>query len=785
MEMKHIRALFVGMALLSVLAFLSCDVANSAKPEASADPISHPVATPTATGSISLGIGNGSRTVRPADVAAYTVVNYDVSGVGPGMATFSDANLTASTYTRTGLAAGSWTVTVNGKNSGGHVIYSTAVNLDILSGQTASATVVLARAAGNGSIDINVDWLVAADYAAVAGILTPVGGGTVQNLTLSISGGTHLDVVSTQQAGDYELLLTFNGGTVPEKTIFQIVQVYEGYTSTGDFDITVNLPAASPETWSYTAAAPVYALNVPANSQQAITISGAAGRSVYLVKANAASSAAASGTNGSASTGLMKVPYSASLIPAEPEYIPVTGKVDRREHKAAAEFNANPPIVSEPSRKTLPGLERTDATSYGPVDPLLTVGTSTKNFWVENALGAWISITATLRAAGQYNYVWVANDNYGASSAANNDNLITTAQAQALCDKFDGTSPAYNDGIFKNVTNIFGYEYGGGVGGLGGRDEDQHIAILVYDIYYDYTSTQSGGVLGYFWGKDYYSQAQLDSWYGTGALETNYNEMFYVDSHFTDRFPNTIVSTLAHEYQHMINFNEKTLGGAGSSNPWFNEMCSMVAEDLVAANIGLNPLTDGAIDRMNEFNYHYAESGVSDWLSGNDVLKSYASAFAFGAYLERNYGGAPLFKAILANNTVNEASISAALLSLGYTDTFSDAFRHYGEALVFTTSAPSGSSVKQLNRDQTDTIGSIEYTARAFDLLDFQQRNLASGYVAGAFGPRVYAPGAVLELRPFGTSIHSQASWQALAGNLTVTVQAPSDPDVALYLMVK
>jgi hypothetical protein len=767
---------------MSVLVLFSCDVANSARPEASNNPISNPVATPTATGSLSLGIGNGSRTVRPADQAAYTVVNYDVSGVGPGMAAFSDANLTASTYNRTGLAAGTWTVTVNGKNSGGHVIYSTAVNLDILPGQTASATVVLARAAGNGSIDINVDWLVASDYAAVAGTLTPVGGGTALTLTPSIGGGgTHVDIISTQPAGDYELSLTFNGGAAPEKNLFQIVQVYEGFTSTGDFDITVNFPAASPETWAYTAAAPVYALNVPANSQQAITISGAAGRSVYLVKANAAASPAPAGSSGSASTGLTKVPYSTNLIPAEPEYIPATGKVDRREHKAAAEFNANPPIVSEPSRKTLPGLERTDATSYGAIDPVLTVGTSTKSFWVENASGAWISITATLRAAGQYNYVWVANDNYGASSSANNDNLITTAQAQTLCAKFDGTSPDYNDGIFKNVTNIFGYEYGGGAGGLGGRDEDQHIAILVYDIYYDYSASQTGGVLGYFWGKDYYTQAQMDAY----GIRTNYNEMFYVDSHFTDRYPNTIVSTLAHEYQHMINFNEKTITHGASSSAWFNEMCSMVAEDLVAANIGLNPLTDGAIDRMNEFNYHYAESGVSDWLSGNDVLKSYASAFAFGAYLERNYGGAPLFKAIADNSLTNEASISSALASRGYADTFADAFRHYGEALVFTTSAPPGSSVKQLNRDQTDTIGAIEYTARAFDLLDFQQRNLVSGYVAGAYGPRVYAPGAPIELRPFGTSIHSQASWQGLAGNLTVTVQAPSDPDVTLYLMVK
>lgn len=757
---RAMTAVCFGAVLLAAFVFAACNNLSVTRPDG--------------TGGLSLDFSSSfSRTVQPV-AAAYTCASYDISGTGPAGSTFSAAGVTGSTYSKTGLSSGSWTITVQGKNSNAHVICQKSVVLTIIEGQTVGAQVLMARVAGNGTIDVTAHWLVASDFTSVSGTLTPVGG-AAQTLTADSLSGTGVHYLKTLPAGDYLLALTFSGSEHRTKT--EILQVYEGFTSQVDYDMTVNF---SLDTWAYTSASPVYPVDFALNAHKSVQITGAAGKSVYLVKMNSAALVASS--VGSAASAFSRVSYEMPLAISQSEFIPASGRVIRMEHKASAEFNAHPPTIQKQTSAVLNGLQRNDSTAYGTADPALTVGTSTKTFWVQNAAGTWQLITATLRSSGQYCYVWVANANYGASSTANNDNLITGTQANALRDKFDGTSgSSYANGIFKNVTNIFGYEFGGGPGGDGGRDGDQHIAILVYDIDYDYTAAQSGGVLGYFWGKDYYTQTEMDDY----GLKTNNTEMFYVDSHFTDRYPLMITSTLPHEFQHMIQFNEKSIVHGAASSAWFNEMCSMVAEDLVAANIGLSPVSDGAISRMPEFNYHYAESGVTDWLDANDVYKSYASAFAFGAYLERNYGGATFFKALLANPSVDTASISAALASLGYTDTFADAFAHYAEALVYTTAKPAGSSVKILNQAVTQTIDAISYTSVAFNLSAIQQYNLASGYVSGAYGPRIYAPAAAVELRPFGTSIHSQTSWQALTGSVTINLTAPSDSDVRFYLMVK
>jgi hypothetical protein len=730
------------------------------------------------TGSIELSFGSGARTITPSNPQAYTISSYSVSGSGPSGAAFPATSASGSTFTKTGLAVGSWTFTVQGLNLGGHVIAQDSLSLTISAGQTSHAAATLARVAGTGTIDLTLTWATAGDCDEVSGTITPTGG-AAESLSLTI-GGTSAHYTATKGAGDYLLNLSLKKTGAVIDTLTEAVQVYDGYTSSA------SISRAILGQYVYTSASPVYPVDFAGSASLNLTVSGAAGKSVYLVKENTASTNSTLSGGGSAASVREVVPYSQALVAAPEQYLPDPSRVRRMEKADAAAFNANPPVNPSLAKSpSLLGIQRSGSVTYGAGASGLVQDTSTKQFWVQSSTGAWVQITATLRAIGQYCYVWVNNANYSATSALDNDNLITSAQALALMEKFDGSSAAsYNDGIFKNDTNVFGYEYGGGSGGDGGRDGDQHIAILVYDIDGDYASTQSGGVLGYFWGKDYYDQATLDAALGAGAIKTNYNEMFYIDCHFTDHYPSMITSTLAHEYQHMIHFNIKSLVQGLSSPAWYNEMCSMVAEDLVLANIGLNPAIDGPIDRLHEYSYHYAESGVNDWLTGNDVLKSYASAFAFGAYLERNYGGAALFKSMVANASVGEASITAALSAQGYTDTFGDAFRHYGESLVF-TDIPIGSAVKTLKHTTSATIGSISYTSSSVDYATIQQYNMSSGWVSGAYGLRIYDPSTSVALRSYGTSVHSKSTWQNVTGSLSISLTAPADSNVKFFIMVK
>ena len=768
---RSVAALAAVLVVASVLA--GCAIGPAGEPHDS----SVETEAEAGVGAIALTLGQSSRTIRPTDAGAYSVASYVVTGDGPDGSGFDSGSLGSGVYERSGLAAGLWSISVQGYNSGGHLIASQGLSLTVEEGSTASQSVALSRTAGEGTIDVTVFWTVSEDYDGVSGSLTPVGG-SAESLSLSISGGTRVEYLATRPAGDYLLAIQLRKLGAVVDTVTEAVQVYEGYTSAKTVNRSIS---AADQVYAYSPAAPVYAVDFGA-STLSLTVTGATGKSVYLVKANVAAAAATAQTSGGAASAQESTPYDQARVEVEPVYQADAGRLERLEHERAAAFNTDPPPLprATPTARALAGLER-EAVSYGPKDPALTVDSSTRSYWVENAAGAWIQLTATLRAAGQYCYVWVDNANYDNGSVVGTDNKVTTNQANTLRDRFDGSlGSSYSDGIFRNVTGVFGYEYGGGTGGTGGRDQDQHISILLYDIDADYSPAQSGGVLGYFWGKDYYDQAALDPF----GVKTNYAELFYTDAHFADRYAQTMVSTLAHEFQHMINFNVKSVEHGLSSPTWYDEMCSMVAEDLVCANIGLDPEIDGAISRLPEFCFHYAESGVSDWLPGSEVLKSYASAFAFGAYLERNYGGASLFQHLLANDRVGVPSITAALWAEGHADTFDEAFRRYTEALVF-TDIPVGSSVKTLDQTQVEAIAGITYAPVPVDFDGVQQYDLDSGWVVGAYGPRVYDASTAVDLRPYGSSIHSRPGWRNLAGDLALLLTAPTDPDVKLTLMVR
>ena len=394
-----------------------------------------------------------------------------------------------------------------------------------------------------------------------------------------------------------------------------------------------------------------------------------------------------------------------------------------------------------------------------------TIDVSSKSFWVDKPDGTWEQRTAVLRAIGNHSYVWVAAENYlSGSSAVSNDNKVTSAQAGDLAIKFED--------VFTNVTTLYGYELGGGPGGNGGIDGDQHISILIYDIDFDVDSTSAGngGTLGFFWGKDEFTQAEL------ATTKTNLAEMFYLDADFTDQNFVQVISILAHEYTHMILYNQKNIKNNQFAPAWYNEMCAMVAEDLVVANLGYDPVTVGAQNRLPRFLSNYAVSGVTDWLDGNDVLKSYASAFAFGAFLERRYGGAEFFHSMMANSKVGQEAITEAMGSNG---DFKKAFESYLTALVYTT-PPVGSSVSTFNTEVSKILGSTTYVAEKIDLWNLEQRDDAS-----TSGPLIYGNTAADQklLRPWGFTVHRLAASATNSQSFTFT--APTTSTVQYWVMVK
>ena len=359
----------------------------------------------------------------------------------------------------------------------------------------------------------------------------------------------------------------------------------------------------------------------------------------------------------------------------------------------------------------------------------------------------WEEIPAKLRAKGEFCYIWVPDEYWGEHCNSVSEEIVTK-----LKEKFDS--------IYPRVTNVFGYP---------DSVENLKIHILIFDIYSD---SENGQVFGYFMPKDY------------GIYEETYrsNEccMFYLDAFLTRKLPNMAYSTLAHEFQHMINYYNKTLRASNTegTQTWFTEMMSMLCEDMLQTFLGIDD-NDSPILRMKDFNSGYYTHGITEWQ--NNTSYSYACVYAFGAYLVRNFGGIKLLEAIAKNKQTNKSAIEKALKELGkelgYDETFDSVFLKFSQALIY-----EDSDKLTLNKEITETFGDYEYRFKAFNIWDVSYRQ---GFKK-IYGPYCFNPSERLQLRPYGFTIHTQDSWQKITTDtLTINLIRPEGSGIDYQFILK
>jgi len=319
-----------------------------------------------------------------------------------------------------------------------------------------------------------------------------------------------------------------------------------------------------------------------------------------------------------------------------------------------------------------------------------------KSFWMDKLVSSgstaitWEQTPSTLIKQGTYCNIWVEDAKFETGSS----NYTT------LANKFDA--------IYPLATNLLGFEKGGGPGGDGGIDGDPRIQILVVDINTrNFINPVNGGIGGYFWAKDEYPQGMA------GSLKSNEMEIFYVDSYFVKNEPDWMVSVLIHEFQHMIHFNKK----GNNSETWYNEMLAMLAEDVIYPKVKIDAQDNGhPINvRIPFFLDVYDSYGLEEW--DDQGALTYSTAYGFGAYLIRNYGGPMLIHEMLFNSSVNISSVDAALKAIDPVNySFEKAFERYAEALVY--SKTHGGITGKVTFDNTvsSTINGQTYTATGFDI---------------------------------------------------------------------
>ncbi|MBR1615088.1 MAG: hypothetical protein IJ673_06350, partial [Treponema sp.] len=387
-----------------------------------------------------------------------------------------------------------------------------------------------------------------------------------------------------------------------------------------------------------------------------LTLSGISGKEIYLAKVNGSLTtdkspasivtASCSGLSASVAPSLSVASSSSSdaeeILPARKHYV-----VSDAEKELAKEFGRlHVQKYGKQSRSALQAL-------YSKHESDLSVG-DTDDIFIQTGDSAYSEKASTLKATGTNCNVWVVDENYS--------DLDDESDIATIASKFDE--------IYPRVTNVFGtecdkilnYAYNENTKSFDdsivdmadceGNDTGTKINIVLCDL--------PDGYDGYFASKDYfYYDTELETSGDMTSTQiaqnialnaSNVGKYFYVDIESVNKSLENSLLTLAHEFQHMINFNMKTVQNSATFGTFYDEMCSMACEDMMAGYLGVGA-DDTPKNRLPMFNRRYAETGTGEWnSSGNQELYSYSSAYAFGAWLARQYGGAKLFKAILSNS---------------------------------------------------------------------------------------------------------------------------------------
>ncbi|HEY9069558.1 MAG TPA: hypothetical protein VIV61_04835, partial [Candidatus Ozemobacteraceae bacterium] len=272
------------------------------------------------------------------------------------------------------------------------------------------------------------------------------------------------------------------------------------------------------------------------------------------------------------------------------------------------------------------------------------------------------SRSALLRATGTHCYIYVARDS----------EVLIGTDSQKLISQIRDT---FDDVIHPLITSWFGNVALAPELGL----PDERIYIHLCDVR---DELEDGYVAGYFDSRDLETTA-----YPPG----NFKPVFHMDlSPGTPGDPvdkyNLFYRTLAHEFQHMINFMRHQRLGSKAEERWLEEGLSGFAEYLYTAKAdgsgrGLPP--DPHLSRFLENpDISLTSNDESEWFDESTLFRHYGASFLFVYYLQEKFGRTPeaaqgFVRSLVDSGATGPGSVEAALARLTPAMTFTEALRHW------------------------------------------------------------------------------------------------------------
>lgn len=297
---------------------------------------------------------------------------------------------------------------------------------------------------------------------------------------------------------------------------------------------------------------------------------------------------------------------------------------------------------------------------------------------------------------GKHCYLWTL-----VKEAKGKDESLkfTYDELKVIADKFDI--------LYEKETALIGLPYQGNSKFEGIINPCDKVSILLCDM----------GKDGYGkWGGVFMSNTYYKNENGEDQIE-----LITIDSCYLKSDMNSVFTTVAHEFNHLLNFVNKYLVKGRLYARWYTEMLSMLVEDYCIDDYDID-VTSSVQLRIPTFangSYNYGFGG-ENWRNEDPYVNlKYANAYAFGAYLVRNYGGAELIHEIATNDYVDEESIEKAVYKVtGKKYSFAELFNNFPKVLINPKNEISDLPSLFKSCENTITVDGKEFTYK-FYAIDF------------------------------------------------------------------
>lgn len=249
-------------------------------------------------------------------------------------------------------------------------------------------------------------------------------------------------------------------------------------------------------------------------------------------------------------------------------------------------------------------------------------------------------IRATHHFTGDHAYLFIEDEYLAALTGQDRENFLTAARS--ILTEFDQR-------IYPMVTQVFGKPWEPGI------DNDPRLTILVTQLT-EFTA-------GYFNPQDEFPRLQVP--------RSNEREMLYLNTRFLRS--NRAKTFLAHEFQHLISFQQKELRLNVSDDVWLNETRS----EYVSTLLGYDAVYPGSNleHRVSTF-LRNPNDALTEWAN---TAYDYGPVMLFAQYLADQFS-VDVFREIMRSSAVGIPAVEEALRALGHPLAFPDLFTNWGIA---------------------------------------------------------------------------------------------------------